>query len=51
MPEPAFKKKLSEKLGSYDANISERLIESINMVRELLKSNKDLREKLEQSEQ
>lgn len=30
---------------------SERLVESINMVRELLKSNKELREKLELSNQ
>ena len=50
MPEPAFRKQLSEKLGSYDASISERLIESINMVRELLKSNKELREKVEDAE-
>jgi len=46
LPEPAFKKQISEKNGTYDSNISERLIESINMVRELLKSNKELREKL-----
>jgi hypothetical protein len=42
---------LSETLKvDYNSNISERLIESINMVRELLKSNKELREKLEDAE-
>jgi hypothetical protein len=36
LPVPSFKKGS----GGWDSSISERLIESINMVRELLKSNK-----------
>ena len=51
MPSPSFGKKISDHSKmDYNSNISERLIESINMVRELLKSNKDLREKLEEAE-
>jgi hypothetical protein len=62
LPQPVFKKRLTEKIGasqtngfemntnvnpggSYDS-FSERLVESINMVRELLKGNKELREQL-----
>lgn len=47
---PAFRKKLSEKISSagYD-QFSDRLVESINMVRELLRSNKELRESLEET--
>jgi hypothetical protein len=45
LPVPSFKKGS----GGWDSSISERLIESINMVRELLKSNKELREKLEEA--
>ena len=51
MPMPLFSKKLGEtQKVDYNSTISERLIESINMVRELLKSNKELREKLENAE-
>jgi prephenate dehydrogenase len=47
---PVFRKKFSEKIASssYD-QFSDRLVESINMVRELLKSNKELRENLEEA--
>lgn len=38
-------------MGQEKDQFSERLVESINMVRELLKSNKELREKLEHSNQ
>ena len=34
-------------MGTNYDQFSERLVESINMVRELLKSNKDLRKQLE----
>jgi hypothetical protein len=37
--------------GGMNDQFSERLVESINMVRELLKSNKELREQLETSNQ
>ena len=39
IPNPVFLKKISDRTGSHD-QFSERLVESINMVRELLKSNK-----------
>ena len=43
-----LKKKASERLTSGDyEQFSDRLVESINTVRELLKSNKELREQLE----
>jgi hypothetical protein len=46
MPVPIFKKRFSEKVNNNYGEFSERLIESINMVRELLKGNKELREQL-----
>jgi hypothetical protein len=46
MPVPMFKKRFSEKVNNNYGEFSERLIESINMVRELLKGNKELREQL-----
>ena len=39
LPSPSMKRKGSERSGNYE-QFSERLVESINMVRELLKSNK-----------
>jgi prephenate dehydrogenase len=47
---PPIRKKFSEKVSSssYD-QFSDRLVESINMVRDLLKSNKELRESLEET--
>lgn len=51
-PEARVKRGNSERLPlAHGEQFSERLVESINMVRELLKSNKELREKLEQSNQ
>ena len=47
-----MRKGTSEREPSLGGEVfSERLVESINMVRELLKSNKELREKLEFSNQ
>lgn len=46
--QPIFKRKLTEKIGGVSQDqFSQRLIESINMVRELLQSNKELREQME----
>jgi len=38
--QPIFKRKLTDKIGASQDHFSQRLIESINMVRELLQSNK-----------
>jgi hypothetical protein len=51
IPINPMKKKSSNQEAPLRDMTSERLVESINMVRELLKSNKELREKLEQSNQ
>jgi len=42
-----FKRRLTDKIGASQDQFSQRLIESINMVRELLQSNKELREQME----
>lgn len=48
--QPLFKRRLTDKIGASQDQFSQRLIESINMVRELLQSNKELREQLEMSQ-